>query len=70
MQTSMDILFQQLEKKQISIIRSKQIPRPLKQYSAETDTIVFQCISSNQITFPQLLCYSKTYIIKSELNTC
>ena len=68
MQTSMDILFQQLEKKQISIIRSKQIPRPLKQYSAETYTIVFQFISSNQIAFSQLLCYSKTYIIQSELN--
>ena len=54
MQTSMDILFQQLEKKQISIIRSKQIPRPLKQYLAETDTAAFQCIHINQITFPQL----------------
>ena len=34
--------------------KSKQIPHPLKQYLAETDTAAFQCIRINQITFPQL----------------
>ena len=48
--------------------KSKQIPRPLKQYLAETDTAAFQCIRINQITFHNCV-LQKNINWNSELDT-